>query len=163
MVTLRFEEWWCSHNETPANNEDWKSFRSEFSDIDIFIPEYPFQIEHLLNGLYSAKYGKAIGSKQTKLIEVAHLIANLRSDFSVLQTFRVALLVYNRASLIKEQDKSGKWSKRANEFRKHIYEDKYKRDSRLDDLVEFLFPSVMDKKAWDNIKAIDDKHNQKNA
>lgn len=162
-LKLRFEEWWCSHNETPSNNdEDWQSFRNEFSNEDIYMPEYPFQIEHLLNGLYSAKYGKAIGSKQTKLIEVAHLIANLRNDLSVLQTFRVALLVYKRANIIKEEDKTLKWSTRANEFRKHIYEDKYKRNIKLDDLVSFLFPSVMDKKAWDSLKAIDDKHNINN-
>lgn len=162
-LKLRFEEWWCNHDETPSSNdENWQSFRNEFNNIDIFIPEYPYKIEHLLNGLYSAKYGKAIGSKQTKLIEVAHLIANLRNDLSVLQTFRVALLVYNRANTIKEEDKTLKWSKRANEFRKHIYEDKYKRNIELDDLVSFLFPSVMDKKAWDKIKAIDDKHNLNN-
>lgn len=158
----RFEDWWCSHNETPSNDDDWQSFRNEFSSEDIFIPEYPFQIEHLLNGLYSAKYGKAIGSKQKKLIEVAHLIANLRNDFSVLQTFRVALLVYKRASQIKEEDKSGKWTKRANEFRKHIYDDKYKRNMKLDDLVSFLFPSVMNKEMWNKLKAIDDKHILKN-
>lgn len=162
-LKFRFEEWWCSHNETPSNDGDWESFRNEFRSLDIFIPEYPYQVEHLLNGLYSAKYGIAIGSKQTTLIQVAHLIANLRNDFSVLQTFRIALLVYDRASLIKEQDKSGKWSKRANEFRKHIYEGKYKRNVELDDLVSFLFPAVMDREMWKKLKAIDDKHNLKNS
>lgn len=161
-LKMRFDEWWCSHNEKPSNDDDWKSFRYEFNSEDIFIPEYPYKIEHLLNGLYSAKYGKAIGSKQTKLIEVAHLIANLKSDLSVLQTFRVALLVYNRGSQIVEEDKSGKWKSRSSEFRKHIYEEKYKRDMKLDDLISFLFPLVMNKAVWNRLKAIDEKHNLNN-
>lgn len=159
----RFEKWWCSHNETPPYNEVWKSYKNEFNNKQIYMPEYPSDVDHLLNALYSAKYGKAIGWKHDKFISVAHLIANLKNNLNVLQVFRVALLVYNRANQIKSEDKEGKWLKKSNEFRKHIYaDDKYKRDKLLDSLTTFLFPELMKQDVWNRLKAIDEKHNLNN-
>ena len=159
----RFEEWWIKHNHPPEYNGEWKAFVDEFTNKDIYIHEYPYQIDNLISGLYSAKYGKVIGCSHTKLIQVAHTIANLRSDRSVLQMFRVALLVYNRGNQIVEEDKSGLWKKKSDEFRKLLYStNDYQRNKNLDGLMKFLFPELMKKEVWIILKAFDDKHNLNN-
>ena len=80
-----------------------------------------------------------------------------------MQLFRVALLVYNRGKQISEEDKSGKWITKSNEFRKLLYTtDNYQRNKNLDNLMKFLFPELMKKEVWAKLKAFDDKHNLKN-
>ncbi|PPC93672.1 MAG: hypothetical protein CTY33_06965, partial [Methylotenera sp.] len=114
------------------------------------------------SGLYSAKYGRVIGSGYNKLTQVAHTIASLK-DKSVLQIFRVALLVYNRANQIIEEDKTGLWKRKSNKFRKLLYTtNEYQRNKNLDDLMKFLFPELMKKEIWIKLKTFDDKHNLNN-
>lgn len=158
----RFEEWWIKHNHPPEYIGEWKAFVDEFTNKDIYINEYPYEIHHLISGLYSAKYGRVIGSEYTKLTQVAHTIANLK-DKSVLQIFRVALLVYNRGNQIVEEDKSGLWKKKSNEFRKLLYSsNEYQRNKDLGNLMKFLFPELMKKEVWAKLKSFDDKHNLNN-
>ena len=149
----RFEEWWIKHNHPPENTDEWKAFVDEFSNKDIYIPEYPFKIDNLLSGLYSAKYGKVIGYRYQKLIQVAHMVADLKNNKRVLQIFRVALYVYKRGDLITEQDKESKWKRKSNEFRKKIYSsEEYERDKKLDNLMSFLFPELMKNEVWEKLK-----------
>lgn len=158
----RFEEWWIKHNHPPEYKGEWKAFVDEFTNKGIYINEYPYDIHNLISGLYSAKYGKVIGSDYDKLVQVAHTIANLK-DKSVLQIFRVALLIYNRGNQLVEEDKSGKWKTKSNEFRKLLYTtNDYQRNKNLDNLMKFLFPELMKKEVWAKLKAFDDKHNLKN-
>ena len=156
----RFEEWWIKHNYPPEYNGEWKAFMDEFTHKGIYINEYPYQIDTLISGLYSAKYGRVIGCSHSKLIQVAHTIANLRNDKSILQIFRVALLAYERGNQLFEEDKSGKWKTKSNEFRKLLYKtNDYQRNKNLDNLMKLLFPELMKKEVWIKLKSIDDKHN----
>lgn len=158
----RFEEWWIKHNHSPEYKGEWKAFVDEFTNKGIYINEYPYDIHHLISGLYSAKYGRVIGSEYTKLVQAAHTIADLK-DKSVLQIFRVALLVYNRGKQITEEDKKGLWKKKSDKFRKLLYSSNdYQRNKNLDNLMKFLFPELMKKEVWLKLKAFDDKHNLNN-
>jgi hypothetical protein len=159
LLKHRFEEWWCSYSGIHPSNDDWHSFKSEFRNENIYIPEYPGKVDHLLNALYSAKLGKAVGWKYPKFISVAHKVADSHKD--ILQIFRVALLVYERAAQIKAEDNTGKWIKKSQEFRKQIHiDDRYKRDKIFDDLVLFLFPELMKSEIFEKIKELDKPYSQ---
>ncbi|BEV07540.1 DUF6035 family protein [Methylophilus sp. DW102] len=159
----RFEEWWIKHDHSPKYNDEWKSFVDEFRNKDIYIPEYPSEVDNLISSLYSAKYERVIGFRYQKFIQVAHMVADLKNNKSVLKIFRVALYVYQRGNLIIEQDKEGKWKRKSNEFRKKIYSsNEYDRDKSLDSLMRFLFPELMKEEVWIRLKEIDKKYNQSN-
>jgi hypothetical protein len=155
----RFEKWWCSYSDADPYDSVWHSFKSEFRNENIYIPEYPNQINHLLNALYSAKMGKAVGWKYPKLISVAHCVADKYK--SILQIFRVALYVYKRAGQIMAEDRTGKWLKKSQEFRKEIHtEDSYKMDTKFDDIILFLFPELMKLEIFEKIKKLDKPYSQ---
>ncbi len=160
----RFEEWWINLENTPeSHNPVWNVFKDEFSNKEIYIYDYPYQIDILLSSLYSVKHKRIIGFRFQKFIQIAHLVADLRNNKKILQIFRVALYVYRLGDLIVSQDKEGKWKRKSDEFRKLIYTDKdYERDKNLDALMKLLFPELMHQEIWDKLKIIDERHNQNN-
>ncbi|WP_313569971.1 DUF6035 family protein [Comamonas terrigena] len=96
----------------------------------------------LLNALYSAKHGRPIGLRRRQFIEVAHYVA--QSHPQHLRWFRRALEVYNLRSLLKEQDKSGKWAKRVKAYVPLLRQNdmRYLPDETYRDLIEWLFPEL---------------------
>lgn len=143
----RLFDWWRQFDWPPAD-EHWSTFRLEFAQRGLTLPDYPEPIRGLLNALYSAREGRPIGSKHTKFISVAHNTAEYYPE--VLQTFRVALFVYSRGPQLIAEDRpkngetEGKWAKRVKRYRAEILagDAKYQRDRRWDQLIEFLFPEV---------------------
>jgi hypothetical protein len=57
----RFEAWWSSFNTLPPYTENWQSFRQYFKSRSVILPEYPVEIQSLINALHTAKTGKVIG------------------------------------------------------------------------------------------------------
>lgn len=102
----------------------------------------------MLNAIYSAKQGRPVGLNRKQFIEVAHYVATSHPRY--LLWFRKALQVYGRASLLKEQDRSGNWAKRVRTYRKEMQEDpdRYAADQSHQLLFEFLFPELMPLPLW---------------
>lgn len=97
----------------------------------------------MLNAIYSAKKGHPVGLRRKQFIEVAHYVAASYPHY--LLWFRRALHVYDRASLLKEQDRTGNWKRRVTAYRKEMQEDpdKYVADQSHQLLFEFLFPELI--------------------
>lgn len=96
----------------------------------------------MLDCFYSAKHARPIGLNRKHFIEVAHYLAESYPDY--LLWFRRALKVYGRAPLLKEQDKTGNWAKRARAYLQNMSIDpeKYAADQKHQLLFEFLFPEL---------------------
>lgn len=147
----RFERWWAQWDWAP-NDETWKSFRQEFKASGVILPEWPNEVRALLNALYSAKTGKAVGYRNPKFISVAHTIATSHKD--LLQAFRAD----DRASQLRAEDtpepgqQKGKWAKKVDAYKEQMRagDSAYKRDPALDLLIALLFPDVWAQlQAWD--------------
>ena len=97
----------------------------------------------MLDCFYSAKLGRPIGINRKHFIEVAHYLAESYPHY--LLWFRRALKVYDRAALLKEQDKKGNWAKRVRAYVQDMREDpeKYAADQQHQLLFEFLFPELL--------------------
>ena len=97
----------------------------------------------MLDCFYSAKHGRPIGLKRKQFIEVAHYLAESYPHY--LLWFRRALRVYERAPLLKAQDRSGNWSKRVKAYVQdmRVDPDKYGADQKHQLLFEFLFPELV--------------------
>lgn len=102
----------------------------------------------MLNAIYSAKQGLPVGLNRKQFVEVAHYVSASHPRY--LLWFRRALQVYGRASLLKEQDRSGNWTKRVRAYRKDMREDpdKYAADQSHQLLFEFLFPELVPLPLW---------------
>jgi hypothetical protein len=97
----------------------------------------------VLDAFYSAKHGRPVGVNRKQFIEVAHYVAESYAPY--LLWFRRALKVYDRAPLLKAQDKSGNWAKRVKAYVRNMRIDpeKYAADQKHQRLFEFLFPELM--------------------
>lgn len=97
----------------------------------------------ILNAFYSAKHARPVGLKRNKFIEVAHYLAESHPRY--LLWFRRALKIYGCAKILKEQDRSGNWKKRAIAYRNEMQEfpEKYAADQTHQLLFEFLFPELI--------------------
>lgn len=156
----RFATWWASHR-FPPGDQTWKNFQQEFHQHGVELPEHPHKLNGLLNALYSAKAGTAVGWIHPKFISVAHTIAGSHPE--VLQQFLAALSVYGRHPQMKAEDSPkpgatiGKWKARLVECKKQ--KDKgdarYNRNRDYDPVIAFLFPEVWAKlQAWDAVELL---------
>lgn len=96
----------------------------------------------MLDCFYSAKHARPIGLNRKHFIEVAHYLAESYPEY--LLWFRRALKVYERAPLLREQDKKRNWAKRVRGYLQNmsIDPDKYAADQKHQLLFEFLFPEL---------------------
>lgn len=156
ILASRFAKWWAGYRYHSAD-QAWRDFRKEFNEYSILLPEYPQLLSGLLNALYSAKAGKAVGWVHPKFISVAHTVAGSHAE--VLQPFLAALAVYGRHPQLKEEDSLkpgttvGKWEARLRECRrlKSSGDTQYDRNRTYDPLIQFLFQEVWQKLVeWDS-------------
>lgn len=96
----------------------------------------------MLDAFYSAKHGRPIGIQRKQFIEVAHYLVQTSPRY--LPWFRKALMVYDRGSLLKDQDKSGKWARRVKAYKAdmRVAPDDYAPDQTHQRLFEYLFPEL---------------------
>lgn len=149
VLREKFESYWLG--QTPHSFErgpEWSALRKGFASLGLSLPYYPEDGRgpvHLLNALYSAKYGRVVGWNYKKFIEVAHHIAGRYKGF--LWAYRQALAVYGRKGQILEEDESSKWRKKVEHYRPLMEagDKTYKPDSRFDELIAFLFPELASK------------------
>jgi Family of unknown function (DUF6035) len=102
----------------------------------------------MLDAFYSAKHGRPVGLNRKQFIEVAHYLAGSYQRY--LLWFRRALQVYGRATLLKQQDKSGNWAKRVKAYMQNMKKnpEDYAPDQTHQSLFEFLFPELVPLPLW---------------
>lgn len=159
----RFEEWWLAAASQHTSLHDQERAVSAFPlcaprDWDdwgmISLTPLRFYSEQLhlpvamLDCFYSAKHGKPVGINRKHFIEVAHYLAESYPRY--LLWFRRALQVYDRAPLLKEQDKKGNWAKRVKAYLQDMRADpeKFAADQKHQLLFEFLFPELTPLPIW---------------
>lgn len=143
----KFEAWWLSNAQRDQLDvEGWANLKRECSSNGIALSSDFYDVPRpLINALYSAKYGRVIGWKLKKLIEVAHLIEEKHKSY--LGYFRRALSAYMRGDQIVAEDVSGRWRKKVNRYKPLIAQNDpaYAPDRAYENLVEFLFPEILEK------------------
>lgn len=141
----RFEELYLGYYASGAlfDEEAWWELQWQLEAQGLNLPEHPGALPHgLFNAMYSAKHGKVVGWDYSNFIQVAHHVEpGLREH---LQNFRKALKAYDRSSLIRREDHSGKWAVKVAEYKARIRanDPAYRQDTSHDELIEFLFPEV---------------------
>ncbi|MGI9377584.1 MAG: DUF6035 family protein [Tsuneonella suprasediminis] len=108
-------EFWKIHGHrfrhTAENRAYWQDIRERFEKWEFDLPEWPdidLEFEAMLSVLCSVREGKPVGYKFSSLIQVAHQVAE--SHPRLLVAFGHAVNIYERATLLKEQDTKGKWN-----------------------------------------------------
>lgn len=145
-LRTEFDAFWLSHRTYDNyDNIQWQKLRTGFRAKGIMLPVRPHDGDgplYLLNALYSAREGVPVGSRHATLIQVAHNIVDGHKMY--LRAFMHAINAYDRASLIKSLDRTGKLKSKMDSIRtkyKSSHKD-FAHDSRFDDLVRFIFPEL---------------------
>ena len=101
----------------------------------------------MVRGILSARQGKPVGYDFRNLIEVAHRLFEQRK--SALPAFGYALRAAQNNTLLKEQDGSGKWERKAALVREGMRsgDAAYQLEPAMAAVVGFLFPDLSDKLA----------------
>jgi|CXWL01.1.fsa_nt_gi hypothetical protein len=144
-----FFEFWQEHGRgfkhTKENRANWFQLRERIVRRGIALPEFPdndAEIRAMLSAIYSVREGRPIGWNYTKLVQVAHLLAE--SHPRQLLAFGHAVKIYKRAEQITSEDTKGKWPLRMQPVSAamRIYDPAYMPDTDLLPLMAFLFPEV---------------------
>lgn len=143
-VRLAFESFWVATDDISADVRDkrWRQLRRDLVRRGVDTPQYPGMLPvPLLNGLYSAKLGRCANWRFSSFIEVAHRMA---AHPQYLKYFREALAVYDRAGLIREQDRTGRWRAKVAGYKDALErgDPAYEPDRTYERLVSFLFPEL---------------------
>ncbi|WP_043632940.1 DUF6035 family protein [Chromobacterium haemolyticum] len=142
-----FEDFWLDYvaDNSPVDLKSWGELRRQFIQSQFVLPEYPGQLPRtILNALYSAKRGQPVGWNYSTLVELAHWIASAQKP--ILQLFRRALLVYDRAEQIRAEDLTGNWRRKVKVYKDAIArgDDSYRPDTSHHELIKILFPELGD-------------------
>ncbi|MBB3862451.1 hypothetical protein GGQ88_003752 [Novosphingobium hassiacum] len=157
-------EFWVEHGRsfrhTPENRTAWQQLRDRYECRGLSLPKFPDSdeaIRVMLSALYSAREGRPVGYKFSKLVQVAHQVAEAYPGLFI--AFYSAVEAYGHAGLLKSQDSSGKWRERLKGSERHgsALEGIFSRIRRNDPelrpetsvlpLMNFLFPEVSDRVA----------------
>lgn len=144
VLRSQFEAWYTAFlPRHQFDSKEWQALRRDFASEGVDLPEYPEMLpKGLLNALYSAKHGRVFGWDYPNFIQVAHHVEPGLRQY--LRLFRAALVAYDRADLIRHEDRSGNWARKVDNYKKCIREGdpEYEPDRTHDGLVGLLFPEV---------------------
>lgn len=120
-------------------NAKWFVIRNELERIGISVPKHilhaPFKT--IINSILSAKSSFVVGNQLKDMVSVAHNLMEHHPEY--IKHFLLTLKVTGKADLLKERDKSGKWTARYEAYIQQPEEFKiYKHD--LNEFIEFLVP-----------------------
>lgn len=150
-------EFWLEHGRsfrhTPENRATWRQLRERYERRGIDLPEFPDSHEAtrvMLSALYSARDGKPVGYKFSKLVQVAHQVAEAYPSLFI--AFYSAVDAYGHVDLLNKQDSSGKWRERlkgAEGIFSRIKRDDpvFQPEDSVRTLMDFLFPEISDRVA----------------
>jgi len=159
---LALEEFWLVHGgrqfqHTPANRLAWFELRDRFATRGLTLPDYPDSDQELaamLSTLFSVREGQPIGWRFTRLVQVAHLLAE--SHPKQLVAFGHAIRIYRREAQLSSEDTSAKWKRRLENglsARLHQFDADLRPDREHLPIMQFLFPEVATKVSAYLVKA----------
>ena len=144
-----FFKFWQEHGRgfkhTKENRANWFQLRERIMRHGIAMPDFPdsdAETRAMLSALYSVREGRPIGWTFSKLVQVAHLLAE--SHPRQLLAFGHAVKIGERAEQIAREDTKGKWAQRSKQVSAAMrnYDPAYMPDPSLLPLMAFLFPEV---------------------
>jgi hypothetical protein len=150
-----FQEFWLAHGRhfkhTPENRAAWQDLREQFAARGIALPDFPDsddEMTAMLNALYSVRGGLPVVWKFTKLVQIAHLLAE--NHPRQLAAFGHAVKIYKRENQLNEEDNSRKWRNRVAggngslglSERMHAFDPELRPDPALLPMTRLLFPEV---------------------
>ncbi len=138
----------CWDIEGPDDNHEWLYLRHQLAEFGVRVPEHHKTcrtFRSAVSSLLSAKLGRPVGFRYNKLVEIAHYLAEWQKE--ILWIFGWALRTYSTATIMEEQDRSGRWKKKKRRIQKLMKsrDPEYKPDQTWTGALKFLFPEVADK------------------
>lgn len=115
---------------------------------DVRLPESYFgedPFHGVVSIILSARYGRPIGYRLQRLIEVTNVAFN--SYKAYLLPFGWTLEAFDQHAVLQDQDRKGTWAKRREQIRYGLQnrDDSYRQDQQFDRLFAFLIPEISDK------------------
>lgn len=129
------------------HGEIWTSFGDRFANLGLPLPEYlhgDLHLDRCLKVILTAKTGQPVGWSFKRLPEVAHHLHDKHPELLLL--FGHLLRLYGNDQLLKDQDLTGGWGRKAQRLRQEIRDGSTRYVSRTSwgDLLSFLFPEAAD-------------------
>lgn len=129
----------------PESKARWSTLKDRFAARNVALPDHPTadsSFRNLIQGVLSAKYGRPTGWQFTRLIEVAHHLAEGHPEH--LLAFGYALKLSSHDDLLRSQDTSGKWKRRRDKILSRVKarDPKYMPSTEWLPVLSFLFPEV---------------------
>jgi len=130
---------------TPETRAVWAGLRERFAARGVELPPYPdleAEAAAMVTALYSAREGAPVVWKFSKLVQVAHQLAE--NHPRQLLAFGHALRIYDRGQRIADEDGKGRWRDRSAIIAERMrgYDPEFLPDLELMPLMRFLFPEV---------------------
>lgn len=159
---LAFEKFWLIHGgrqfkHTPENRIAWSELQDRFTAHNLALPDYPDSDQEfaaMLFTLFSVREGKPIGWKFSKLVQIAHLLAE--SHPRQLIPFGHAIQIYQRGAQLSGEDVSGKWQNRLDNGlteKLRSFDPEFLPDPSHMPLMKLLFPEVAERVGAYTLKA----------
>lgn len=143
VARARFEQFWLDCMPYgDVNFREWHALRRTCEECGCELPTWPRELpRRLLTALYSAKYGRPVGTGLQKLVQVAHWFSRDRADFAL---FHRALKVYGREAQLLTEGRPERWLQRLADLRdeRRDYPERFEPDTTHWPLVKFLFPEL---------------------
>jgi hypothetical protein len=149
-----FHDFWIKYgaSDTPDAKVAWTSICNRMKEVlpDVRLPESYFwedPFHGVVSIILSARYGRPIGYRLQRLIEVTNVVFNAYKAY--LLPFGWTLDAFDHNAALQEQDRKGTWAKRRKQIRHGIEsrDEAYRWDQQYDRLFAFLVPEISEKLA----------------
>lgn len=97
-----------------AGRREWYSLRQRFAAVGVEIPCHPtedWRLVMIVRAIMSAKTGRPVGWNYSKLVQVAHLLAEQYKY--AMWPFAMAIRAYGRKQQLEAEDGKGRWRLRS--------------------------------------------------
>jgi hypothetical protein len=142
-----FCEGWNTYTDADQVAAMWSALYAAFVRLGVPLPTWPEldgKLRSLILAILSIKLGKPTGFQFRKLVEVLHMIAERHKD--LLWHVGWALKIYERADLIRSEDRLNKWARRQVQIRAAMEARAaaYQPYRGWSETLAFLFPEMVD-------------------
>jgi hypothetical protein len=140
----RWREYGSLYMQRYEHNAVWQELRQRLPERGVPLPgpDFDRELTALINAVLSARDGRPLGWNFKKLIEVGHHLAEHHPR--LLLAYGYAIKEFDRAALLREQDKSDRWKRRSDLIAEALRsrDETYMPPAELLPLMHLLFPSV---------------------
>lgn len=149
-----FERHWFTYIQGAKSREqvvqqgrEWDGLRQRFVQRGIELPDHHYELEPLLNSIYSARDvqpGRLIGWRHENLVKLAHHLYTEHKP--VLWPFRLALQAFDRGPMVRGLDTTGKWREKVPQYLDAIANEDpaFRPPQYAASLLAVLFPTMTD-------------------